>query len=83
MAETVKCPTCGATNDPASKECVDCGAYLKSELECLRSIEQTLKTPDLRCLQSIDGTLKTIRRIAIWWLILSILAIIYGLSRIR
>jgi hypothetical protein len=45
-----------------------CNVYIRSELECLRAI---------------DASLKTIKGIAIWWLILSILAVIYGLSRIR
>ena len=71
MAETVKCPRCGAANDPAARECSSsyCGFYLKSAIETL---------------WSIDGTLKTIKGIAIWWLILSILgvagAVIYVVS---
>jgi hypothetical protein len=74
MAETVKCPACGRENDPANKECasIPCHAYLKSDLECLRSI---------------DRSIRTIKRIAVWWLILSILGVIvsvlYALIQIR
>jgi hypothetical protein len=69
--ETTLCPSCGAGNNPDAKSCESCRRYLKSGLECLRSI---------------DVSLITIRRIARWWLILSILAVavsvIYVLSQV-
>ena len=70
--ETTKCPHCDVENEATAKKCASpaCDSYLKSELECLRSI---------------DVSVTTIKRIAIWWLILSILfvfvAIIYAISR--
>jgi hypothetical protein len=69
MAATTKCPFCGFENDSAAKECasIPCHSYLKSELECFRSI---------------DLSLRTIKRIAIWWLILSIAAIVVGIPAI-
>jgi hypothetical protein len=74
MPETVKCHVCGRDNELTNKECanIPCHAYLKSDLECLRSI---------------DRSIRTIKRIAVWWLILSILGVIvsvlYALIQIR
>ena len=72
MAETLKCPACGTENEVNAKECSKCPAFLKSDLECLRSI---------------DRSLGTIKGIAIWWLILSILSVIaaffYAATRSR
>jgi len=65
--EKTKCPKCGQTSPISAKKCsaaVFCGYDLKSELECIRSI---------------DVSLITIRRIAKWWLMLSILGMLIGL----
>ncbi len=61
-----KCPKCGLENKPDSKRCAapSCHYYLKSEIECLRSM---------------DRSLKGIRRIAIWFLVLSCLSLLVGL----
>lgn len=66
LVETAKCPRCGQLNPVTAKACFAnaCRAPLKSELECLRTI---------------DGSLRTIKGIAIWWLILSIAGVIVGL----
>jgi uncharacterized paraquat-inducible protein A len=63
-AESTRCPFCGCDNDLEAVTCAKCGRYLKSELECLRAI---------------DLSLTTLKRIAIWWLILSILAVLAGM----
>jgi len=52
MAETLKCPVCGAETEPAARRCGKCQYYLKSELECLRSI---------------DRAVGIVKRILIWW----------------
>ena len=67
MAATVKCSSCGMDNEPNATRCA-CGLTLypdplKSEAEYLRSIDQSVRT---------------IKRIAIWWLILSIVGILIG-----
>jgi uncharacterized membrane protein len=71
VAETVKCPVCGSEGESTAKNCTKCNVYIRSELECLRGI---------------DASIKTIKGIAIWWLILSILSVIaallYVLSRL-
>ena len=72
----LKCPYCGFLNQPDAKTCGArspiCRKYLKSDLECFRSI---------------DVSLTTIKRIAIWWMILPIVAAIgctlYVLSQVR
>lgn len=60
--KTLKCPKCGRENEIPAIICsaIPCRFRLKPELECLRSI---------------DVSLITIRRIATWWLILSIAAV--------
>ena len=66
MAETLKCPKCGTENEPGVRECsnIPCHAYLKTDLECLRSI---------------DVFLRSIKNIAVWWLVLSIIGFAAGL----
>src|ERR1700733_9264450 len=74
--QTTMCPYCGHDNLVTARKCAGrspiCGKPLKSELECLRSA---------------DRSLLTIRRIAIWWLILSVLggiaSAVYVVSRIK
>jgi hypothetical protein len=56
MAETLKCPNCGAETEPDLRKCGMCQNDLKSELECLRSI---------------DASVGIIKRILIWWLVVS------------
>ena len=58
MAGTLKCPTCGAETEPDARNCGKCQYYLKSELECLRSI---------------DRSVGIVKRILIWWLVVSFL----------
>jgi len=62
----LRCPKCGMVNSPSDRKCeaLSCSYDLKSDLECLRSI---------------DLSLKGIKRIAIWFLILSILSVLIGL----
>jgi hypothetical protein len=64
--QTTSCPGCGQQNAVTAEKCfaISCHAVLKSELECLRSI---------------DKSLITVRRIAIWFLILSIAGTLFGL----
>jgi hypothetical protein len=69
MAETLKCPTCGADNEPDARKCGKCQFYLKSELECLRSIDRAV------------GIMK---RILIWWLVVSFMGgVVYIVSKLR
>jgi hypothetical protein len=69
MAETLKCPSCGAETEPDARKCGMCQYYLKSELECLRSI---------------DASVGIVKRILIWWLVVSFLgAAAYLASRFR
>jgi hypothetical protein len=42
MADTLKCPSCGAETEPGARKCGKCQYYLKSELECLRSIDASV-----------------------------------------
>ena len=67
--EKTKCPKCGQASPISAKKCsgLSCRADLKSEIECLRSI---------------DVSLITIRRIAIWFLVLSILGVLLGVLAI-
>jgi hypothetical protein len=58
MAETPKCPSCGAETEPNARKCSKCQCYLKSELECLRSI---------------DHSVGIMKRILLWWLVVSFL----------
>lgn len=60
-----KCPNCGRENDLNEKLCVwpTCQFPLKTSLECLRTI---------------DISLTTIRRIGLWFVTLSVLAIGVG-----
>ncbi len=56
MAETMKCPRCGAETEPDLRKCTKCLYYLKSELECL---------------PSIDASVGIMKRILLWWLVVS------------
>lgn len=79
--ETAKCPACGLDNPLTTTACV-CGFYLKSEIECLRAIDEALPAL-LRAIRDTTtesrDALKTIRRIAIWFFVLSILGLLLGL----
>lgn len=57
------CPSCGIINLSTADKC-ECGYVLKGS-----------QTNPLMYLGSIDKSLRTIKRIAIWWLILSIAAV--------
>lgn len=63
-SETLKCQFCKRDTPIGESACTKCGHYLKSELECARSI---------------DHSLIILRRIAIWFLVLSILCDVFGL----
>jgi predicted amidophosphoribosyltransferase len=65
MAETLKCPSCGAETEPDAQMCGKCRRYLKSELECLRSI---------------DASVGIIKRILIWWVLVAFLGASYYLA---
>jgi ribosomal protein S27AE len=69
MAETLKCPSCGAATEPDARTCGKCQYHLKSELECLRSI---------------DASVGIMKRILIWWLVVSFLGgVVYIASRLK
>jgi len=69
MAEILKCPRCGVETEPTAQSCGKCQYYLKSELECLRSI---------------DASVGIMKRILIWWLVVSFLGgVVYIVSRLR
>lgn len=70
MAEMVKCEACGTEMERGTKYCA-CGALLPRPGE--------LGEPKPDYLKSIDASVRTIKRIAIWWLILSILAVLAGI----
>jgi predicted amidophosphoribosyltransferase len=68
MAETLECPSCGAKTEPDARKCGKCQRYLKSELECLRSI---------------DASVGIMKRILIWWLVVSFFGgVIYLVNRL-
>jgi hypothetical protein len=85
--DTTKCPICGFENKPGARYCASpttCGAYLKSEVECLRSIDgmSAMLVKIRNDTEEAASSLKAIKRIAILWLVLSILgAVIFALSR--
>ena len=54
----MKCPNCRTEIEPDARKCGKCHYDLKSELECLRSI---------------DVSVGVIKRILIWWLFVSFL----------
>jgi hypothetical protein len=69
MAETLRCPSCGTETEPDARKCGKCRYSLMSELECQRSIERSVGI---------------IKRILIWWLVVSFLgAVLYLISRMR
>jgi predicted amidophosphoribosyltransferase len=55
MAETLECPNCGAEIERDTRKCGACTIYLKTDLECLRTI---------------DRSLRTLKTIAVWWFVL-------------
>ena len=83
--ETTKCAVCDFDNDPTAKICAStpCGSYLKSDLEALRSIDLALSNALVKFSNEaaeVKASLKTIKRVAIWFLILSILGLLMGIS---
>ena len=63
MAEAMKCPNCAAEIEPDARKCGKCRYDLKSELECLRSI---------------DISVGVIKRILIWFVFVTFFgAVIY------
>lgn len=65
----VKCEVCGAEMERGTKYCV-CGVLLYP-------LDVEVK-PEPNYLQSIDASVRTIKRIAIWWLVLSIVGLLIG-----
>jgi hypothetical protein len=82
--ETLKCPSCGYANDSTARHCTSpggCRTYLKSELECLRSIDDALSAVLVKIhneTSESNSSLETIKHIAIWFLIMSILGLALG-----
>jgi uncharacterized membrane protein YvbJ len=79
MAETIKCPACGSEVESAATNCTKCNIYIRNELETLRDIEASTSKV-AKVLNSVDASLKTIKGIVLWWLILSILAVLATLA---
>jgi predicted amidophosphoribosyltransferase len=77
MAETTKCPKCGAENESAGRICAKCAAYIPSTAIAEAEARRAKLTLDY--LRDIDASLKTIKHIAVWWLILSILSVLTGI----
>jgi hypothetical protein len=82
--ETTKCHACDFDNAADAKICASprCGVDLKSEIECLRSIDPALSEglAKLRHEQvQANGHLKTIKRVAVWFLVLSMLALLLAI----
>jgi len=81
MAEMVKCEACGAEMERGTKYCV-CGVTLpflgvaKPGPEHRDYLYASIGAPDY--LKSIDASVRTIKRIAIWWLVLSIVGLFIG-----
>jgi hypothetical protein len=80
-AETIKCQWCGQGNDPASERCVSpgCGRFDWNKQAEREKTEFHHLSSDTESLRSIDASLKTIKRIAIWFLVISILGLLLGL----
>jgi len=74
MAEMVKREACGMEMERGTKYCA-CGVLLPVPV-----VADHKPGPDY--LKSIDASVTTIKRIAIWWLILSILAAIAAIVQI-
>jgi predicted nucleic acid-binding Zn ribbon protein len=65
----MKCPNCGVEIEPDARKCGGCQNYLKSELECLRSI---------------DASVGIMKRILIWWLVVSFFGgVLYLVTKLR
>ena len=81
-----KCPSCGRDNVATARACEwpSCRAPLKTDRECLWSIDEAITAASSSLLKvrndaaEINASLKTIKRIAIWFLVLSILGLILG-----
>ena len=69
MAETSKCPNCAAEIALDARKCGKCRYDLKSELECLRSI---------------DVAVGVIKRILIWFVFVTFMgAVVYFVFHLR
>jgi hypothetical protein len=69
---TIKCRICGVENESSAVRCAN--------PSCGRSDWRPLAgKSEVEVLTSIDGSLKTIKGIAIWFLVLSILGLVLGL----
>jgi uncharacterized membrane protein YvbJ len=81
MAETVRCPKCGTEGEYLRTCCRKCGEYIPAVVATAEAAGQL--DPILGCLNRIDASLRTIKRIAVGWLILSIVGVVaYILSRL-
>jgi hypothetical protein len=77
MAETVTCPKCGAEGEYLRTCCRKCGDYIPAVVAKTEASGRS--DPTLGHLENIDASLRTIKRIAIWWLVLSILGVVGSL----
>lgn len=80
MAET-KCPKCGTPNDARTKYCASCSELMPGWAlgpKGSDTYDSYSTVTDSQRLESIDRSLTTIKRIAIWFLVLSIVGIVVG-----
>jgi len=65
-ADTIKCPSCGFENEVGATKCVKeyCGVRLSGA-----------QSSELECLKSIDKSLKAIRTVVVFWLVLFIVGL--------
>lgn len=77
MAEIVKCPKCGSEGESTGRSCTKCSAYIPATAIAEAEARRSKLTLDY--LKDIDASLKTIKHIAVWWLILSILSVLTGI----
>lgn len=79
-----KCPSCGRGNVTSARVCEwpSCGVPLKADQECLWSIDEAVTSALVKLSSAAaeaNASLKTIKNIAVWFLILSILSLLLGL----
>jgi hypothetical protein len=73
--QTVKCQFCGSENEPTAERCAYAGCARSDWNNRTSRRGVPIIKSEIECLRSIDVSLRTIKRIAMWWFILSILAI--------
>ena len=73
----VKCPSCKLENPPDAARC-DCGfvfSVATAEPSGTRAVQPTDPTIVFH-LQSIDNSVRTIKRIVVWWAVLTVIALL-------